>query len=55
MSFGIINSLTKPEIINLQYSLEDFKNNNIGNKPSLFVIILGIVNHWVNKFNNRFL
>lgn len=46
LSFGIINSLTKPEIVELQNKLEDFKIRN-QKKTKLFIIILGIVNHWV--------
>jgi len=48
LSFGIINSLTKQEIVDLQTKLENFKISN-PKKTHLFIIILGILNHWVNS------
>ena len=46
LSFGNINSINKPEIFELQRSLENFKKSST-DKPTLFVLLLGIVNHWV--------
>lgn len=48
LSFGVINSLTKPEILEFQNSLENFKKSK--DKNNIFIIILGIVNHWVNLY-----
>lgn len=46
LSFGIINSLTRPDIVLLQKKLEDFKKLDT-DIPSLMVVILGLTNHWV--------
>ena len=46
LSFGLINTLTREEIKILNQRLEEYKNFE-EKKPSLFIIVLGILNHWV--------
>jgi hypothetical protein len=47
ISYGLINTLSRKEIKNLSDKLNEFKNSN-DLKPSIYILVLGILNHWVN-------
>lgn len=48
LSFGLINTLSREDIKNLNNNLINFKANK-EKKSRLFIIVFGILNHWVNK------
>ena len=49
ISYGLINTLSRQDIKNLNKELNDFKDS-YSSKPSIYILILGILNHWVNKY-----